>query len=129
MWSFTPDFIKLGLKRGQTEVIWANLIVSKSDASVEFSMSFFCPLHLSLSIWWKNLLFLSGKIPMKLVAKFHGLEARLFGSVYMDLYWELNYRLKRIVWGWTMPSGVTSFFLMFFLPTMFEKKQVKPFLG
>lgn len=34
---------------------------------------------------------------MKLVAKFHGLEARLFGSVCMDLYWELNYSLNGIV--------------------------------
>lgn len=41
MWIFTQDFIKLGHKGGQTEVVWVNLIVSKSDASVEFSMSIF----------------------------------------------------------------------------------------
>lgn len=41
MWNLTQDFIKLGHKGGQTEVIWVNLIVSKSDASVEFSMNIF----------------------------------------------------------------------------------------
>lgn len=73
-----------------------NLIVSKSDASVEFSMSIFalCPSAFQSG---ERTYFFPGGITGMSIAKFHGMEARLFGSLNMDLSWELYYRLNRIV--------------------------------